>query len=101
MVDRGAEDRQTQRHVDPSLEIEQLERNVPLVVIHADDRVESLLPHRHVKQGVGGERAFDGHSTALRPLDRRPDFPDLLISEEAVFPGMRIETGNRDTRIIP
>src|SRR5947209_4883539 len=38
MVDRGAQDRQTQRHVDPSLEIEQLERNVPLVVCMYHDQ---------------------------------------------------------------
>ena len=39
VVDRGAHDRQPERHVHAALEREQLHGRVTLVVIHADDRV--------------------------------------------------------------
>src|SRR6516164_8501973 len=40
MSDAGADDRQTQRDVDSRQTGQQLERDVPLVMIHRDDAVE-------------------------------------------------------------
>jgi hypothetical protein len=39
VIDRRSDDRQLERHIDCALEVDHLHGNVPLVVIHAHDRV--------------------------------------------------------------
>src|SRR5262249_23468948 len=46
VVGRGAEERQAQRDIHRALELQGLERDQPLVMIHRDRRVEIELPRR-------------------------------------------------------
>ena len=64
MVGRGADDRQAQRDVDAFLEMQRLQRDQRLVVIHAERRV-ILGARRGVEHGVGRVRA--GDRASLRP----------------------------------
>src|SRR5262245_62698692 len=47
VIDRGADDRQPERDIDPAFEIEQLHRNVSLVMIHADHRIVAAFDRLH------------------------------------------------------
>src|SRR6185369_3758466 len=90
VIYRRPDDRQAERDIHASLEIEQLRRNMALIVIHADDRVELLPPHRQIKEGVRGKWPVHTISPALSPFDRRDDLPDLLVSKRSVFSSVRI-----------
>ena len=58
MVGRGADDRQAERDVDAFLEMERLQRDQRLVVIHAQGGVVARA-RRGVEHGVGGVGAGD------------------------------------------
>src|SRR6056297_772284 len=76
VVDRGAHDRQPERCVDASVEVQRLHRYVALIVVHADDRVESIPVQCIVEDGVCrfgpvrvdllGARLFDRRHNLLR-----------------------------------
>src|SRR3546814_4704265 len=67
MVGRGAHDRQAQRDVDAVVEVQRLDRDQRLVVIHAQRRVIGLA-RAGVEHAVGGQRTHDVH--ALRAQGR-------------------------------
>ena len=79
------------------LEAEQLDRDVPLVVIHRDHGV--ILPgaqlHEHGVAGHGPDHV-EAVGDGLR--DRRRGNVDILPAEQAALAGMRIERGDRDLR---
>ena len=75
---------------------QQLGGDVALVVQHDDEGVDA----RHVKHGVGAERAADGDPRGDRGLDRRLDDVDLLAPEQPAFAGMRVETADGDLRAV-
>ena len=64
-----------------------------LVVVHAYHRV--ILPplDRDVEECVGWVRAINMQPLRLRPFDRRPDFLDFFPAEQAIFSGMRVQSG--------
>src|SRR5690242_2462941 len=81
MVDGCPYDRQPQRDVHSTFEIEQFQRNVTLIVIHADDRVVPVLPDSEVKNGIGCNRPFNWYSLRARPFDCWPDLLLLFIAK--------------------
>jgi len=101
VVDGRADDGESQGDVDASFEIEQLQRDVALVVVHADDGVEFFAADGQVKDGVGREGSFHGHSLLLRPLDRGPYLLDFFIAENTVLAGVGIQARHRNARIGP
>ena len=100
VIDGGADDRQAEGDIDAVLEMQQLERDQPLIVVHADDRI--VIPARgEVKEGVGAVRAAGGDPLRLAPVDGRCDQPRFLIAEEPPFAGVRIEGEDGDFRLRP
>ncbi|MGY4409415.1 hypothetical protein ACVWW4_001151 [Bradyrhizobium sp. LB7.1] len=84
-----------QRHA--AIETHQLHRDLALVVIHRQHRIEgaALGAQEH---GVGGKRSLHGDAIALAGCDDRRNNIDLLTAEIASVAGMRIEPGDRDAR---
>ena len=66
MVGRGAHDRQAERDVDAFVEMQRLERDQRLVVIHAQRRVVVARGAARMEHGVGGVRAGDRRAFGLR-----------------------------------
>ena len=98
MIDRRANDRQTERHVHRNVKCQRLERNVPLVVIHANETI-GLAPAGGQEGRVGRQRAFHVEALAARLLDRRNDDPLLLaVPEQPSLARMRIETADDELR---
>ena len=80
-----------------AVEIERLDRDQRLVVIHAQRRVIAA-PRLGVEHRVGGERAARVDAGGAQLGDRRRDDLDILAAERAGFAGMRVEPGDRDDR---
>ena len=108
VVDGGADDRQAEGDVDAGevhpfagggidLEAQQLDRDMPLIVIHGDDGVV-LAGAQLDEDGVAGDRADDIEPVFDRLGDRRRGNVDILPAEQAAFAGMRIERRDRDFR---
>src|SRR3972149_4887608 len=53
MIHRSPDNRQSHGHIDRPIEISELDRDMPLVVIHRHDEIEIPFD-RPVKEGVGG-----------------------------------------------
>ena len=97
VVGRGAHERQAQRDVDAAIEIDRLDRDQRLVVIHAQRRVVACRAAAwNIVSAASGPRA----SIPARAQfgDGRRDDLDLLAAEAARFAGMRVEPGNREDR---
>ena len=97
MIRRGADKRQPGGDIHPIIESQQLQRDVPLVVIHRHHHVVHPLMtlHKHRIRRTGA-----GHLHALRPHGghRGGDDADLFIAKQAVLPGVRVDAGDRNTR---
>ena len=85
------------RDVDAAVEIDRLDRDQRLVVIHAQRRVVAA-PRRGVEHRVGGERPARVDAGGAQRGDRRRDDVDVLAAERAGLAGMRVEPGDRDDR---
>ena len=68
----------------------QLGGDVALIVKHHDERVIAVA----LEHGVGAERPVGGDPRRPRRGDRRADDVTLLVAEEAVLAGMRVEAGH-------
>ena len=90
----GADDRQAQGHIDGAVEADGLERDVPLVVVHRHDGVVGA-GQGMMKQGVVGERTGDVDALTAAIVDGRADDRLLLIAEEPVLAGVRVERRRR------
>ena len=97
MIGGGADDRQAERDVDAFLEMERLQRDQRLVVIHAQCRVilraGGGVEHRIGREGTGHEP-----SLGAQRGDRRLDDFDLLAPDHPAFTGVRIERRHREAR---
>src|SRR5262249_32204892 len=82
MVGRGADEWQTQRNVDGAIELESLERDQALVVIHRDGRIEPEAALLLNECSVGRERAESVDSLALRRSNGRSNETTFLVSEQ-------------------
>ena len=79
------------------LEAEQLDRDVPLVVIHRDHRVE-LAGAQLDEDGVARHRADHVEAVGDRLGDGRRRDVDILPAEQPALAGMRIERRDGDLR---
>src|ERR1700751_1939825 len=61
----------------PAFKIQEFQGDVPLVVIHADNRIEAFPANGQVKQRIGWEWPLNRHAFALSPLHRRYNFLDF------------------------
>ncbi len=91
MIDRGPDDRQAEGDVHGVIEGQGLERDVPLIVIHADECV-SGLPGSGQEGGVGGNRTADLDTPVAGGIQLRRDDGFLFpVSEETVLSGVGVE----------
>ena len=74
VVGRGADDRQAERDVDAIVEVQRLQRDQRLVVVHAQRRVVARA-RRGLEHGVGGVRAGD-----VEPSSRSRSIAGTMIS---------------------
>src|SRR5439155_15751019 len=106
VIDGGADDRKPQRDVDAGkllpaagrgidLEAEQFYRNVPLVVIHRDHRIE-LAGAQLDEDGVPRHRPDDVEAVINRLSESRRRDVDILPPEQPALTGMWIERRNGD-----
>ena len=97
VVDRRADERQAERHVDAAAERRRLERGQPLVVIHGDDRVVSA---RDVgdEDRVRRDGPRDVDTGGPRRVDGGRDDLDLLPAEMSALAGVRVEPAHGDAR---
>ncbi len=99
VIDAGADDRNAERDVDRAFEIDQLHRNVTLVMILGDDQIvgaaDGLQEHsiRRVRSGAS-DAARAGR------LDCGQDAALVFIAEKAVLAGVRIEAADGDARTL-
>src|SRR5205823_4008289 len=93
---RGDRHRQSAKHRHAAFESQKLERDLALVVVHAEHRVE-LAASRRDPDGIGREGALDRMAVLPALLDRRGDDVDLLAAEYAALARMRIEPRNRNS----
>ena len=63
-----------------------------------DDRVVALAVHGLEEHGVGRVRAGGIDARRPRGLDRRGDVLGVLVAEQPVLAGVRVEAADRDPR---
>src|SRR5689334_21613102 len=77
------------------MEVQELQRDQSLVVVHRDYRVE-FAGDRLMKQRIGRIRPAGVRTVAARPFDRGLDDATLLAAEKSVLTRVRIEARDRD-----
>lgn len=94
MIDAGAGDGEAEGGVDGGVEGEGFDRDVALVVVHADEGVGGFaFPGK--EGGVGRERAFDGEALRAAGLNRGDNEAFFFaVAEEAVLAGVGIEAAD-------
>ena len=96
MVRAGAGFWQAEGDVHGVVEIEQFERDEPLIVIHGDDGIE-VAAGGIAEDGVGhGGAGEDGGSGFVQTVDGGLDDADFLVAEGSVFTGVGVESCNSD-----
>ena len=101
VIDRHAQERQPHRDVDARearpflgrlvvLETECFHGDVALVVIHRDDDIK-LTAAGAGEERVGGQGTGHVEAFGARGLDRGDDLAALLVAEESVLAGVRVE----------
>ena len=98
MIDRRANNRQAERHVDRAPERDELHRNQSLIVITRDDHVEFAFERAH-EQRVGGNRPGDVDASGAAAGDGGSDRRLFFAAEQSVFAGVRIQSGDGDPRL--
>ena len=93
VVHAGAEERQADGDVDAGVEAHELYGDVALVVVLDDDHVEVPLPGAHHNR-VRRPRAAGVHPFLQGCLYGGPYLLQVLLPEEAVLPGVRVEAGH-------
>ena len=101
VIHGGSDDRQAEGYVHGAVEGDGLDRNVSLVVVHADDPVEVALPGPH-EYGVRRQGTRDpptpGTGFLTRFFDGGRDDADLLVPEESALARMGIQSAYGDPR---
>ena len=95
MVGRGADEVEAEGDVDAAVEVEGLDRDQRLVVVHADRGVVAGA-RRGVEERVGGVRAGEGEAFGAEAGDDRCDDLELLAAHGAAFAGVGVEAGDGD-----
>ena len=101
MIHGGSDDRKAEGHVHGAVEGDGLDRDVSLVVIHADDPVEIALPGPH-EHGVRRQGTRDpptpGAGFLTHIFECRRDDTDLLVAKETALARMGIQSTDGDPR---
>lgn len=96
MVRAGAGFRQAEGDVHGVVEVQQLERDEPLVMVHCNDGVEVAaggVAENRVGHGGAGEGGGPG---IIEARDGGLDDAGFLVAEGSVFPGVGVEAGDGD-----
>ena len=97
VIGRGADEGQAERDVDAAREVDGLDRDQRLVVIHAERRIVGRARGR-MKQRVGRRGAAHLDAVRAQSLDGRCDHAAFLVAHGALLAGMRIECGDGKAR---
>lgn len=98
MVWAGADDRQTECDIHRVIEVEKLERDKALVVVHREHRIMAAAC-RIAKDRVGYAGAFEmGDAEGIECFDRGLNDPFFFVAKLAVFTGVGVEPGHGDAR---
>src|SRR5439155_19349161 len=85
------------RAIDPAMEVERLDRDQRLIVVHAQDYVEPR-PRFFVESRIGREGTFDVQALRFEHGDSWRDDGLLLGSHRPALAGVGIETGDAEPR---
>jgi hypothetical protein len=96
VIGRRAHDRQPERDVHRLVEVDQLDRDQALIVVHRDHRVVAAVD-RVAERRVGDERA-EQRGRRARLLERGRDDVGVLVAEQAVLAGVRVQADDADAR---
>ena len=99
MIGRCAYNRQAQRHVHAIVEMQRLDRDQRLIVIHAQRRV-IMLARQGMEHGVRCIWSADIHPFLAQRFDSRRYDVDFLASHIAAFTRMGVKARNPDTRLL-
>ena len=97
VIDRGAHDRQPERHVDARAEARVLEHGQALVVVHREHRI-GFAQALGIEKRVGGQRPDDVVARGAQRVEHRRDDFDFLAAEMAGFAGVRIQARDEHAR---
>jgi hypothetical protein len=93
MSDRSPHERQAQGNIDGSAEIERLDRDETLVMIHGDARIAA----RRMKKGISSNWTFYTHTRRVCSVDSLGYGP-FFIAHDALLSGMRVKPANPKVR---
>ena len=93
MIRRGPHKGQSQRDIHPAIEVDRLDRDQRLIMIHAQRGIKGGTGVE-VKHRVGRQRAAHLYPRSVHLGDGRFDDLDLFTSETTGLSGMRIEAGD-------
>ena len=94
MIGAGPHNRQAQRHVDPFVKVERLQRYQGLIVVHAQRRIIGR-PGARGKQSIGWVRAAGIDPLSLKRSNGWRDECRILMPHAAIFPRMGVQRRNR------
>ena len=97
MIHRRPHDRQAQGDVDGPPEGHQLDRDEALIVVAGDHRVELALGGA-AEHRVARNRVADVDAARAAALDRRHEHVFLLVADQAILAGVRIQAGQSQPR---
>jgi hypothetical protein len=97
VIDGRPDDRQPERHVHRSSEGEQLDRDQPLIVIAGNHGIE-LATHGADEYRVTRQRPLDADAPFARGGNGRHEHILLFVTQQPVFSGVRIQSGERQPR---
>ena len=100
MVGAGSGEGESEGDVDSGVEIQDFERNKPLVVIHRQHRIEpALCGLAENGIGYGGASEFSSFC-GIQPLNGRSDDSGFLVTERAIFSGVGVEAGHSNSGML-
>src|SRR5579872_3579861 len=99
MVGRSPDEWQSDRDVHRAIKLQRLERDQALIMIHSHSRIETKSAIAFDKCSVRRERPVRIDAAFARALDRRRDDALLLVAEDPIFAGVRIEAEHADARM--
>ena len=97
MVGAGAHDRQPQCHIHTVIEIEHLDRDQRLIVVHADRHVIGR-PGGGMEHRIGGQGPDRGEPRGAQARNRRRNDIAIFMPHPAIFTGVGVQPGHGDAR---
>lgn len=97
MIDRGPDYRQADGHIHAAIEILELDRDMPLIVVHRDDEIE-LASRCPMKQAVRRPGTCNIDPLGPSRLHRRFNLLLFFAAKEPLLSRVRVQAGHRDPR---